>query len=348
MAPHPAGSEHDEQRRYVSPLGNNANDGLSWSTAKQTVANAYDSMTNGTIYIATDSLIWKPSDEQPCDEPDLPPQETVSGIWIMGPNDPWYSRSTCFLRRKGWRRQKRVCFIGVGDVPMDAHGITLVPQHALAGSAQLIGYAPRYQSGEPASPGLAVDHPIPVVPPAWHTRKPVIWLSGTTFGLRFENLTFKQAPLPPFPPNEGGPANPQAGIRIGISADGDRQTYNILCWFRNVNVQCPGPVVDLGSCNWLWFEQCVFNQFSGRTLELSDDRHACILSAPDWLRSDGKVAPFGSALTVIDCTFHGGNFKYVCGKIGGSRSGIAFSRVLRICHYHPPSMSCEPTPVGSR
>lgn len=88
--------------QYVSPEGNDANDGLSWQTAKQTILAAYDALPEenyqgfggGTIYFANASRIGGSISDQ--------------GLWILGPKDPnWNSPPP------GWRRQKQLKLLGL-------------------------------------------------------------------------------------------------------------------------------------------------------------------------------------------------------------------------------------------
>lgn len=83
------------ETRYAHPDGNNANDGLTWGSAKQYILNAYDALpsTGGTLRIANGTNVGGEVAEQ--------------GIWIVGPNDVNYASPPT-----GWRQQKPVHFIG--------------------------------------------------------------------------------------------------------------------------------------------------------------------------------------------------------------------------------------------
>jgi hypothetical protein len=86
-----------DQVRYAHPNGNNANDGLTWGTAKKDVVSAYDALTSpGTIFVA--SLTYWDS------------LNTDRGLWLLGPGDPGYSSPPV-----GWRVRKTCSIIGVGD-----------------------------------------------------------------------------------------------------------------------------------------------------------------------------------------------------------------------------------------
>jgi len=101
--------------RYAHPSGDNANDGKSWGTAKQTILAAYDSLpaAGGTIFIADNTNIGGEVSNQ--------------GIWLIGPNDPnWGSPPT------GFRAVKPVEFIGVGSTNSIQFGF---PSAKINGSA---------------------------------------------------------------------------------------------------------------------------------------------------------------------------------------------------------------------
>ena len=88
--------------QYVSPNGNDSNDGLSMGTAKLTIMAAYDALGQGggTIYISGSSTsgAWCTS-------------TAGQGIWIMGSADPNYASPPA-----GWRKMKLggpVYFVGL-------------------------------------------------------------------------------------------------------------------------------------------------------------------------------------------------------------------------------------------
>ena len=88
--------------QYVSPNGNDSNDGLSIGTAKLTIMAAYDTLGQGggTIYISGSSTsgVYCTS-------------TAGQGIWIMGSGDPNYSSPPA-----GWRKMKLggpVYFVGL-------------------------------------------------------------------------------------------------------------------------------------------------------------------------------------------------------------------------------------------
>lgn len=85
----------DSEIYYVHPLGDDANDGKSWSTAKETILGAYDAVSSGgLINIYHGSHVGGEVAQQ--------------GIWIIGPNDVnWASPPS------GWRQQKAVVFQGI-------------------------------------------------------------------------------------------------------------------------------------------------------------------------------------------------------------------------------------------
>jgi hypothetical protein len=87
--------------RYASALGNDANDGLSWGTAKLTILAAFDALpaAGGTIFLAgNDGFGVNVGGTVP-----------NQGLWLIGPQDPLYGTPPA-----GWRQQKRLRLIGVG------------------------------------------------------------------------------------------------------------------------------------------------------------------------------------------------------------------------------------------
>ena len=80
--------------RYAHPDGNNANDGLTWGTAKKDVVSAYDALdSGGTINAAQGTL--------------MDSVITDRGLWVVGPNDPNYGSPPT-----GWRQQKPFTLVG--------------------------------------------------------------------------------------------------------------------------------------------------------------------------------------------------------------------------------------------
>jgi hypothetical protein len=84
-----------DEIRYCKPDGDNADDGLSWATAKLDVLGAYDALptTGGTIYVATNTYIDA--------------LHTTRGLWMAGPADPNYASLPA-----GWRQAKAIKLIG--------------------------------------------------------------------------------------------------------------------------------------------------------------------------------------------------------------------------------------------
>ena len=136
---------------YVSPSGNDANNGASWATAKKTILAAYDALpspSGGTIYIADGSFVGGSVINQ--------------GIWIVGADDPSFANPL-----SGWRQQKVVRFIGVGS---DSLGLQFG-----------VGTAPSVNGGQPPNGIWEYNN----------SAKPCIWLAGTgNSGIVFENLSF--------------------------------------------------------------------------------------------------------------------------------------------------------------
>src|SRR5437660_7830290 len=110
---------------YVSPSGSDSNNGRSWASAKATILAAYDglSASGGTIYIASGSFVGGTIANQ--------------GVWIVGPNDPSYNSPL-----PGWRKQKMVRFVGVGQT---------------AGVQFDIGNAVKINGGQPGGSGWVQD-----------------------------------------------------------------------------------------------------------------------------------------------------------------------------------------------
>ena len=70
--------------RYVSNAGNDADDGLSWGTAKQTIYGALVSLPGGNTKTAGSGTVYVGN------ESSANPR-TNAGIWLMGPKDPNYA-----------------------------------------------------------------------------------------------------------------------------------------------------------------------------------------------------------------------------------------------------------------
>ena len=70
--------------RYVSNAGNDADDGLSWGTAKHTIYGALVSLPGGDTKTAGSGTVYvgNASSANP---------RTNAGIWLMGPKDPNYA-----------------------------------------------------------------------------------------------------------------------------------------------------------------------------------------------------------------------------------------------------------------
>jgi hypothetical protein len=288
--------------KFVSPKGSDTDpqhNGSTWETAKRTILAAYDSLpdSGGTIFISNGSHVGGEIEGQ--------------GIWLTG--------NSALL--PGWRKAKRVSFIGVG------------------GTAT--------QFGMPAAGIIAGDHR--------NRRKPAIWIAHTSVGITFENL-FTEYPavgirlgVEPIPLD----APPDAEEKAGRHGDAS------LCYFRNVQINInnnepenrgAGPVVDIGFAFWVWFDRCVFHGYPqaarrkvssalmpGQKAEqqeefiIDHDQRAVILVKPDLAHpasSTGKIY-------IDDCIFGGGHFKYYVG-----RGGWEFS--IRNCTFESAFVALPP------
>jgi hypothetical protein len=263
--------------RYVSPTGDDTNDGLSWDTAVKTILTAYDSLdeAGGTIYIAEGSWVAPDPGEDPPEEG----FETVAnqGIWIMGAADPQYDHPPA-----GWRRNKyRVQFIGVGTGTTP----TLI-QFARPGAASIKG-----------------GRPSDTDPSSWarDSDKPAIWISGCGEPISFKNLNF---PLV------------QVGVRLGVASDNeDRNCQTALVDFENVNISLfvdetdlgAGPVVDAGYAFWITWRKCSLLAYA--PAEVGSSRRPSILLQP-------AESGFSGGLWVVDdCRFaNGGGIKFDLGS----------------------------------
>jgi hypothetical protein len=110
--------------RFVrpAPYGDDRHDGKSWTSAKETILAAYDDIPEsgggGTIYIAHQSKIGR---------------DIKDGIWIVGNSDPIFAtlgvayshfdssrdmsvdkHGNLHTELRGWRKEKKVLFKGVG------------------------------------------------------------------------------------------------------------------------------------------------------------------------------------------------------------------------------------------
>ncbi len=111
--------------QFVSPTGNDANDGLSSGTAKLTVMAAYDALpaAGGTIFISNCAYATGCSAVSAT-------STAGQGIWILGTGDPNFSSPPT-----GWRKFKPTRFIGVGGVAASQNATSGVATAILAGSS---------------------------------------------------------------------------------------------------------------------------------------------------------------------------------------------------------------------
>jgi hypothetical protein len=138
---------------YTAAWGNDANDGLSWGSAKATIMACYDALPTkgGTIFIAQNGN----GDAGAVAANEVP----GGGIWIMGANDPNYNNLNFFPPNGPWRRLKApsVRFVGVASSSQIQNGHKGGIVHIGAGNSR-------------------------------DNNHPCIWLSATAGYLYFENL----------------------------------------------------------------------------------------------------------------------------------------------------------------
>jgi hypothetical protein len=346
---------------YVSPHGDDRNDGLSWVTAKETVLGAYDSIRPspdqefyGVIYIAHRSKIH---------------EDIKQGIWIMGRQDPfWQSHNYNnfpnngdlgmsdqngvyrFPEVGGWRKAKHVLFKGVG-------GERLAYSRPVA--AQL---------GADLNAQIGITFVL-------NENYPAIWISGAA-EIAFEDLIIR---------------NRKVGINLGVARSGVTHINNddaAYCIFRNVCIDVIGssanylsqednsrvtaqiieahpelapqannpniinPLIErhiherVGPCVHsekglkVRFENCVFStthqeQLSEDNPDLVDryrgysDNRACILARTP------------SIISIFDCVFKNGNFKYYGGTyVANNRwNAHTFAFDIRDCIFEGSFLS---------
>ena len=104
----------DHRNPNVSNGGSDADDGLSWGTAKHTIYGALVSLPGGGTKTAGSGTVYVgvASAANP---------ETDAGIWLMGPNDPNYASPPA-----GWLKGAGGCtvinIIGIGNVAAGRNG----------------------------------------------------------------------------------------------------------------------------------------------------------------------------------------------------------------------------------
>jgi hypothetical protein len=98
--------------RYVSNAGNDADDGLSWGSAKRTIYAALVSLPGGNIKIAGSGTVY-------VSNASLANPNMNAGIWLMGPKDPNYASPP-----PGWLKCSSctVNIIGIADVAGGPNG----------------------------------------------------------------------------------------------------------------------------------------------------------------------------------------------------------------------------------
>ncbi len=151
----PGGHNSADAVEYVTPSGNDANDGLSWRTAKGTIYAALKALPGGDATHAGGGAIFVSSSggvSVPVGGP-----VGSQGIWIMGPADPNFASPP-----SGWLKE-------TGAVSIIAEGAGDSGANSPAGPTTLI-----------LADGSA-------------TNKPALWLSGVGFRYLFRRLAFRGA-----------------------------------------------------------------------------------------------------------------------------------------------------------
>lgn len=303
--------------QFVSPNGDDNNDGLSWGSAKLTGYAAYQALpsTGGTIYVADGSSWGGPVTNQ--------------GIWIVGPGDPTYTSP-----QTGWLRQKTgggVAIIGIGK-RVAAFGIP---------AAQLIGGSFTAADNKPwiwlsgintyGSLFENLIHQYPAVAIRLGISPPV---SGdctvtngsgaveVTSGVGILNTLLAQTitlggvdyTVDTYTDPTHFTVTPVYAGATGATTYSytDRGTSTNSIKFRNVNWKInnsdssdrgAGPAVDVGYVFWIWFEHCTGNGYTSAISAYNQDRGAVFLIKPEGYNSCG---PF----FIKDCVFYGGNIRY--------------------------------------
>ena len=321
--------------RFVRPDGRDSNDGKSWFSAKETVLAAYDDIPEGdgggVIYIAHQSKIGS---------------QLREGIWIVGNSDPIFrtlgvsyhdfdGRRDMSVDRhgrtheelRGWRKEKKVLFKGVGGAKPVAYGSP--------GAAQI---GPDFRNGNNRF--------------ILNDNYPAIWLSAVA-ELAFEDLiinnrsvgirigvtvqdrepvldgravvtgyiTFRRVYVDVVGQTEASPPALEELPPELRPPHGDPNQVHAYVWTHI------GPGVEIEWGLWVKFDNCVFVNSSldaatydpsvGASQHGYSDRHAGILVRK-------KFASSAAILFVSDCIFKNGNLKYYAGHPPAVRGPFSF------------------------
>jgi hypothetical protein len=228
--------------QYVSLSGNDANDGLSWGTAKQTIYAALEGLPfgsasppqsgQGTVYVSSGYLSPFQSGSVGCGVGN-------GGIWLMGQSDPNYASPPC-----GWLR---------------------IP--AFAGAINIIG-VPRTQGGpNPHTPSVIMSKGTGTV-----AGDPGFWFSSTNIAINVTNIgagggnrgiLIGQC-------SNGGRTDTCQATNITFTSD----TSSV-----NNAVSTAGPCTDItGGSFWIWFRDfgCTGNAV-GATSPTNDNAAAILV-----------------------------------------------------------------------
>ncbi len=151
----PGGHNSADAVEYVTPSGNDANDGLSWKTAKGTIYAALKALPGGDATHAGAGAIFV-SSSGGVSVPVGGPMGS-QGIWIMGPADPNFASPPA-----GWLKE-------TGALSIVSVGGTGSGANSPAGPTSLI-------SGDTSD-----------------STKPALWLSGVGFRYLFKGIAFRGA-----------------------------------------------------------------------------------------------------------------------------------------------------------
>jgi len=313
----------DNKARYAAPYGDDANDGRSWYTPKQTVLAAYDDLpVGGSMYIMDNTYIGG----------EVPGQ----GLWLTGA----LARNVAAIGTDNVVGSTRTWTIAGGNFSAaDIGGSILVSGAANPGNnggftiASVTNPTTIVTTG-----GTNVDETFttsvlvivfqPLIDanlyPGWRFGKTANWYGVGSFS---ENFAWPCARMLRGRPGDVTKPSVRYDVGMWVTATTTAMTFNNLCvldfgigcrigctanpdedpdvirgsnpwttamvlfnqcgWQSNVaGDHGQGPVVDMGYFLWVYFNQCAANAgalYAAPAMDINDDRHALWLSKP----SDG-------------------------------------------------------------